>query len=266
MGRVELTVGELAETAAFYRDVVGLEPLERDDGGATLGAGGEPLVELRADPEAPPRAPAGAGLFHTAVRVPSRAALGDALERIRSGWRLEGASDHYASEALYLTDPAGNGVEIYADRPREAWPRREDGTVEIGTEPLDLEPIEAAATGGTAVPAGTSIGHVHLEVTSIEAARAFYVETVGFGVQTELPAALFVAAGDYHHHLGLNTWNRRSESAGGRGLTAFEVLVPEAAVAPLGDRLAEAGVEVTDVDGGFEASDPDGIAVRFRAA
>jgi catechol 2,3-dioxygenase len=265
IGRTSLVVGDLAEMVSFYRDVVGLTVQTRSADHATLGDGESPLLELHRDEDAAPRRRTQAGLFHTAFRVPTRAALGAALDRIRDRWQLDGASDHYVSEALYLSDPENNGVEIYVDRPRADWPRSADGSAEIGTVALDITDIAAQSDGSTAVPAGTSVGHMHLEVSDIDTARSFYVDTVGLGVQEEMRSALFLAAGDYHHHLGLNTWNGRSTPAGGRGLAWYEFLVPdEAALASARERLEAADISITELDRGFEISDPDGISIRFH--
>ncbi|NIB99856.1 VOC family protein [Halobacterium sp. R2-5] len=264
IGRTALRVDDLEAMTEFYRDVVGLDALRRSDTVAVLGAGDAPLLVLEGDEDAPERPQSSAGLFHNAFRVPSRAALGDALARIRDRWELTGASDHDVSEALYLRDPEGNGVEIYRDFPREEWPRDGDGTVRMGTHPLDLEPLAAAAAGDSTVPAGTDVGHVHLEAASMAAFRDFYVDTVGFDVQVDMPAALFTSAGGYHHHVAANTWNRRAEPAGGRGLSWFELLVPDAAALDaVRDRIADGQYAVTDADDGFAVAGPDGIEVRF---
>lgn len=267
IGRVALRVADAERATAFYRDVVGLEPLSRAGGVATLGADGDPLIVLESDPDAPERDRSEAGLYHAAIRVPSRAALGDALARVRSEWSLEGASDHGVSEALYLSDPEGNGVEIYRDRPRSEWTVRDDGRVRLVTEPLDLDAVAAAATGAAAAPAGTDVGHVHLEVAALDAFESFYVDAVGFARSATVPDARFVAAGGYHHHLGANRWsNRTTPAAAGRGLSWFEVTVPdEGAVRAVRDRLAAAGRDPTAVEGGIAVTDPDGIEVRFRA-
>jgi catechol 2,3-dioxygenase len=265
IGRTALTVADLDRTIEFYRDVVGLTVQTRTATAATLGAGETPLLVLERDDDAPPRSRAQTGLFHNAFEVPSRAALGAALDRIQERWQLDGASDHFVSDALYLTDPEDNGVEIYTDTARETWPRADDGTIRLGTAPLDLDDVSAASDGSAAVPSGTTVGHVHLEVSDIEAARSFYVETVGFRTQTETASALFLAAGDYHHHVGVNTWNRRSRPAGGRGLSWFEVVVPDdEALAAVRHRLSGTDVAVTERECGIETSDPDGITVRLR--
>jgi catechol 2,3-dioxygenase len=265
IGRTALRVTELEEIVDFYQSVVGLELQTRTDATATLGAGGTPLLELECDPDAALRGNR-AGLFHTAFRVPSRAALGAALERIRGEWRLDGASDHNVSEALYLSDPAGNGVEIYRDRDRDRWPHAPDGSVQMDTLPLDLGDVLDASDGATDAPPGTTLGHIHLEATDIGASSAFYVDTLGFDVRMDAGSALFLAAGDYHHHVGLNTWNGRSDPAGGRGLAWFEVVVSDpAAVAAVRERLTGADRSLTERDGAIEVTDPDGIRLRIRA-
>ncbi|SDK80059.1 VOC family protein [Natronorubrum texcoconense] len=270
IGRAALTVGDESAVIDFYRDIVGLEQLTREASTTALGVDGRSLLEVRYDADAHPRPEDATGLFHNAFRVPTREALGDALARIRDGWELTGASDHGVSEALYCTDPEGNGVEIYRDRPRKDWPRDDDGSLEIGSWPLDLADLAAAASDESVstAPAETSLGHVHLEVSSLDDAREFYVDTLGFDVMVSAPSALFLAAGGYHHHLGLNTWNRRSvpSTADHRGLAWFELVVPSSdALAPIRRRLEDRGVPVADRDEGFEIADPDGITVRLVA-
>ncbi|WP_439028063.1 VOC family protein [Haloarchaeobius sp. DT45] len=275
VGRVALRVNSLDATVPFYRDVVGLDG-ERDDeaGEARLSAGGEELVVLEEDAGAPERPHEAAGLFHLAVRVPDRPALAAALARVRAHGSLAGASDHAVSEALYLRDPEGNGVEIYRDRPREEWQKTATGTLVIQTLPLDLDDLAAARSGAAAdgrdadrVPTGTDVGHVHLEVGDLDRAIRFYVDDVGFALQNdEYDGAAFVAAGGYHHHLGLNTWNRRTAPSGDHcGLAWYELVLPdESSLAALRDRLTGRGYSVEAADGGFHVADPDGIAVRVR--
>ncbi|WP_435076250.1 VOC family protein [Halococcus sp. AFM35] len=265
IGRTALRVSALDETAEFYREVVGLSVLSRSETTAILGVKETPLLILERDEDALARDRSGAGLYHTAFRVPSRGALGDALARIRNRWQLGGASDHGVSEALYLTDPEGNGVEIYRDFAREKWPIADDGRVRIGTYPIDLEPVAAAGTGESGVPVGTDVGHVHLEVTSLETFGDFYVDTLGFDVQTVMPDASFVSAGDYHHHIGANTWHHRTGPVEGRGLSWFEVVLPEMeALAAIRDRVAGSQFTVTETDDGISVVGPDEIEVRLR--
>lgn len=241
MGRVHLKVADLDRSLDFYGGALGFGTLRRAGAEAVLGAGGEELLVLSEHPGAARRPKGTTGLYHYAVLLPDRASLSHALRRLLgAGWRLWGASDHLVSEALYLDDPDGNGIEIYRDRPRSEW-RWDGDTVRMDTIPLDLDAL-LSATGSypETMPSGTGIGHVHLHVGNIERAEGFYVDTLGFDVTTLWRgAALFVSAGGYHHHLGLNTWaglNAPQAPSGSAGLDRFEVLVPDAAEL---DRLAE---------------------------
>ena len=270
IGRVGLSVDSLARASRFYRRVVGLESSRQTDTRATFGAGGRTLLELRSAPDEPSRPDDAAGLFHVAYRVPSRAALAAALGRIREYWWLTGASDHLVSEALYLDDPEKNGVELYCDRSREAWEKTPDGGVLVDSLPLDLDDLEgarersAAQAGDGTVPPETDVGHVHLEVTDLDRARAFYVDALGFEETFRMQGALFVAAGGYHHHLGLNTWHGRSEPVSGKGLDWFELLLPDRdAFEAARDRLDDTGYSPDEIEGGAAVEDPDGIEVRL---
>ncbi len=274
IGRVSLLASDRSELVDFYRAVVGLEVYSRDSGKTTLGAGGQTLLVIDETQTAAARDRAEAGLYHTAFRVPSRSALGDALKRIRAHWSLEGASDHDVSEALYLTDPAGNGVEIYHDRSRDQWPTS-DGTIQMGSKPLDLESVLAASNGvpegdhiesENAIAPETTVGHVHLEVTAIDDARTFYEDELGFEIAVDPTlSVLFFAAGRYHHHVAVNTWNQRSAPASGCGISWFEVLVPdESSLTAVRDRLLATDKTVSAHDNGFGVTGPDGIEVRVR--
>ena len=266
IGRTALRVADSTTMVDFYSDVVGLTVLWESGETTVLGVDDSPLLVLTEDRDAPARRQSETGLFHNAFRVPTRAALGDALERIREQWRLDGASDHGVSEALYLSDPEGNGVEIYCDFPREEWPVGRDDSLDIVTYPLDLDSIAAAADEGDTAPAGTDIGHIHLEVTSLSAVDEFYTETLGFALQATMSSARFLGAGGYHHHIGANTWNGRTEPAGSRGLDWFEVVVPDSeALDAVRDRLEDNQYSVTEAAGGFSVDDPDGIEIRLRA-
>jgi catechol 2,3-dioxygenase len=277
MGAVRLTVGDLEHVRDFYRDTIGLRELGTSNGAVRMGAGDpsqSPVVELVGDPAAPPRPRGTSGLFHLAVLVPSRPDLARALQRVaESGWRLSGASDHLVSEALYLSDPEGNGIEIYRDRPRDDWPVR-DGVVQMDTLPLDLEGVLSELRredGNAGMPPGTHIGHVHLNVGDLTAAEAFYSGALGFDVTVRgYPGALFVSAGGYHHHLGLNTWAGEGvppPPPGARGLREFEIVLPSAeALAAEEDRLREAGFEPSREGQNVRAEDPSGNAVVLTAA
>jgi len=269
MGAVRLTVADLDRLGDFYRDAIGLAELGTEDGTVRLGAGDRPIVELLGDPEAPPRPRGTSGLFHLAILLPSRADLARALQRVaEAGWRLSGASDHLVSEALYLSDPEGNGIEIYRDRPRQEWPVR-DGQFQMDTLPLDLDGVLGELRredGGAGMPRGTRIGHVHLNVADLTAAEAFYSGALGFDVTVRgYPGALFVSAGGYHHHLGLNTWAGEGAPPppeGSRGLREFEIVLPSAeSLAAEEDRLREAGFEPAREDDRVRATDPAGNRV-----
>jgi catechol 2,3-dioxygenase len=297
LGPLRLTVADLDRAAAFYERAIGLRRREApDDGIVRLGAGSPgpdakpALLELIADAAAPPRARGSSGLFHLALLVPDRRALAEALRRVAAaGWRLDGASDHLVSEALYLSDPEGNGIELYRDRPREEWRRAENGELAMATLPLDLDDLLGELADGDAdgspdvrallaaapaddpgMPTGTTLGHVHLQVSDLAAAEAFYVGALGFDVTVRsYPGALFVATGGYHHHLGLNTW----ASAGGppadpaaRGLRDFALRLGGAAERDrVTNQVAEAGYALREERDAAVAIDPFGIAVRLVA-
>jgi catechol 2,3-dioxygenase len=211
IGQVHLVVQDLNRSLGFYRDVLGFAELAREGTTALMGpAGGRVLLELQEDRTAVPRPRRSAGLFHVAILVPSRAALGRTLRRLADRrWPISGASDHLVSEALYLDDPDGLGLEIYRDRPRDRW-QVVDGEVAMATDPLDLQGVvdePGAEQPWAGLDADTVIGHVHLQVPHLETAEAFYCGRIGFSpTLRRYPGALFVAAGGYHHHLGLNVW------------------------------------------------------------
>jgi catechol 2,3-dioxygenase len=266
MGAVRLMVADLDRLRDFYRDAIGLSELPPEDGTVRLGTDGEPIIELVGEPDAPPRTHGTSGLFHLAILVPSRQDLARALQRVaEAGWRLSGASDHLVSEALYLSDPEGNGIELYRDRPREAWPVR-DGVLQMDTLPLDLDGVLGELRReDTSAPmaAGTRIGHVHLNVGDLTAAEAFYSGALGFDVTVRgYPGALFVSAGGYHHHLGLNTWVGEGvlpPPRGSRGLREFEIVLPSPqSLATEEDRLSEAGFEPTREGDHVHVADPAG--------
>lgn len=269
IGRVHLRVADLGRALEFYGELLGLEAVAGEDGSVRLAVrDGAEILRLEERPGAPPKPRHTTGLYHYAILVPTRPDLARTLLRLRERrWPLQGASDHAVSEALYLSDPDGNGVEIYADRPRDRWQRR-DGELYMTTAPLDLHELLAdagAATGGpSGLPPSTRIGHIHLHVSDLGRAESFYHGTVGFDVTTRgYPGALFLSAGGYHHHIGLNTWageDAPPTPADAVGLEAYEIVVPGAAArAALLERLREAGAQPTQRDGAARVEDPDGI-------
>ncbi len=276
MGPVRLIVSDVDRSRSFYERAIGLRSFERADGTVAFGPDdAHPLVELRGDSSAPALNHRATGLFHLAILVPTRQDLALALARLaQTRWPLDGASDHLVSEALYLSDPDGNGIEIYRDRPREEWSRTAEG-LEMATLPLDLDDVlgELAQADGLQeyAPVGTTIGHVHLQVSDLADAERFYNGVLGFDVMVRgYPGALFVSAGGYHHHLGLNTW--RSAGApppppGSIGLRSFEVLLPtEEEVERVLGRVRSAGLEIESCGDDPAVRDPAGNTVTLRTA
>jgi len=270
LGVVRLQVADLARSIAYYDRVIGLRVLTRTPTTAVLGAreGDDPLIELRARAGATPVPHRGRlGLYHFAILLPDRAALGRLLAHLGEIGVRAGMSDHLVSEALYLTDPDGLGIEVYADRPRSAW-RMRGPALAMATDPLDASGVVAAANGEpwTGAPAGTRIGHVHLFVGDLDAAAALYHRALGLD-RVELgglPGALFLSAGGYHHHLGTNTWASGAPVAteGDARLVEWTIIVPSAAdVAAATRSLAGAGYAVTDAG----VADPWGTRVRITA-
>ncbi|MBW3608807.1 MAG: VOC family protein [Actinobacteria bacterium] len=273
LGPVHLTVSTLDGSIAFYERALGLRVHDRDGRVATMGTGGEDLVVVVEEPGA---APGGrhAGLYHYALRFEERRELARAVKRLATTQtRIEGASDHGVSEAIYLRDVDDNGIELYADRPRERWPPPRVGgeRVEMYTIALDMpelmrciEAEEPRAHAG----AGVVVGHVHLHVGDVEQALAFYRDVLGFEVMVNLGNAVFVSAGGYHHHLGFNVWlgrdvqPRPSRAAGLREWTVL--LASREELAAVRARVAAAGLEVHAHRGGFLVRDPWETAVAFR--
>lgn len=274
MGAVSLTVSDIDRSRAFYETALGLRPRELEDGGLAFSAGGDDLLRLYADPSAPALNRRATGLYHLAILFPTRLDLAYALGRLaQARWPLDGVADHLVSEALYLSDPDGNGIELYRDRPRAQW-RHAAGQLEMATLPLDLDSLadELSAAGGpqASAPAGAVMGHVHLQVASIPEAEAFYHGVLGFDVVVRgFPGALFVSAGGYHHHLGLNTWHSAGSqpaAPGSVGLRSYEVVLPDrGALHSVLNRVRGTGVALEAEDGKSAAvRDPSGILVVLR--
>jgi catechol 2,3-dioxygenase len=273
IGAVRLRVADIDRAREFYEQTIGLRAVEESGDLLRLGVDGATLIELLADPQAPPRPRPSTGLFHMAILMPSRRELAEALGRIdATRWRLSGASDHLVSEALYLSDPEGNGIEIYRDRAREEWSRR-DGEIEMATLPLDVaglaDELGERPTQTRAAPAATRVGHVHLNVADLPSAERFYCDVLGFeAVVRSYPGALFVSAGGYHHHVGLNVWageGAPAPPAGSRGLEWFEIALPDReALDRIASRLRAAGFEAAERDRGLLTEDPSGNGVLLR--
>ena len=270
LGEVRLQVADLARSLEYYERVLGMRVLERDATSATLGACDDPapLVRLHERRGASPVPHQGLiGLYHFAILLPDRAALGRFVEHLSEIGARAGASDHLVSEALYLRDPDGLGIEVYADRPRSEW-RAVDRQITMATEPLDLADVVAAAKGEkwTGMPPGTRMGHVHLHVGDIERASAFYHAALGLDRMVwNYPGALFLAAGGYHHHLGLNTWagaNARPASENDARLLEWRIMLPSDHVAHARESVEAAGHIVAATDEGWRVADPWGTVLH----
>lgn len=263
--RVALRVTDIERSVGFYSGVVGLEVASSGDGKATLRApGGEVIIELDSSGVTQRAQPLAAGLFHTAIRFPTRSALGDALARlVEAGFEI-GAGDHLVSEALYIDDPDGNGVELYWDRPVAEWPPPRDGMmVPMATEPVDLHGLLESGEGrgavGAPAPAKTDIGHVHLQVSDMAETLRFYGGTLGLDVTGSLGSAAFFSSNGYHHHFGTNTWRTRLPLSGPEraGLSGVTLRAEPEALENLARRFEN------DVDGSLVVHDPDGIRLEF---
>jgi catechol 2,3-dioxygenase len=272
IGSVELAVSDLPRSADFYKRVLGLPLIAREEHRVQLGADRErPALVLTGIEEPTPLSPHSTGLFHVAWLHPSRAALAASVRRIvGQRWPMEGAADHGVSEALYLSDPDGLGIEIYADRPRAQWERTAGGHgVKMVSLPLHLEDLLAQDQGGPVplIAAGTGIGHVHLKVADVSRANAFYRDALGFEQQAQIPSAAFLSAGGYHHHIGLNSWQSQGgqpapNTAPGLREVHFELSGANAAAA-LERGLAEAEAESSEDGGQLVLRDPDGHTLAF---
>jgi catechol 2,3-dioxygenase len=279
IGHVHLQIADLDRSLTFYQDLLGFQRVSQDGTAAMLSATGRPphQIALSERPGAIPKPPRTTGLYHTAIRFPTRRALAQTFQRlVKDPWPFQGFADHTVSEALYLADPDGNGLELYADRPRERWPRP-NGQIEMGIDPLDVEDLLAEASGGaapwTGMHPGTDIGHVHLQVSDLARAEDFYNDLLGLDVTLRgYPGALFLSAGGYHHHLGLNVWagvGAPPAPPGAAGLVSFALLLPgRGAWNSLLVRLKETGVRIEDKwsyenGGSVLVRDPDGNGVEL---
>lgn len=272
LGQVSLQISDMTRSLAFYQDVLGMRVLSRDGDVARLGAqtGDATLVELR---EVKGTQGVGRharlGLYHFAILLPTRAALGSFVQHLADIGAQAGAADHLVSEAIYLHDPDGLGIEIYADRPRDVW-QLDGQQLRMATDPLDFAALVGAANGTpwTGMPEGTVMGHVHLHVGNIDDAAAFYHAALGMDkVVWQYPGALFMSAGGYHHHLGVNTWAGRGAPPAGETdarLVEWHVVLPtQQDVEAAATSLEHSGYEVKHAGDDRLARDPWGTRVRL---
>ncbi len=274
VGPVTLQVADLPRSIDYYERTIGLRVLRGSPKSATLGTqdGATPLVVLHERAGASPVPKRGRlGLYHFAILLPDRAALGRFAQHLAASSVYAGMSNHLVSEAIYLTDPDGLGIEVYADRPRGEW-RHEGRQLRMATEPLDVADVIRAAHGErwSGMPAGATLGHVHLFVGDLDAAARFYHEGLGFDKTVwSYPGALFLSAGGYHHHLGTNTWaiGAAPSGEGDARLLEWEIRVPSIADATGAlDSLRGVGAQVEPTDDGGIARDPWGTVLRLRSS
>ena len=274
MGAVHVTVSDLERSLAYYAGSVGLAVLEQGPGFASLGAGDVELLGLVEEEGARP-ASRHTGLYHFALRVPERVALARWLAHAaRERVQLLGMSDHFVSEAIYLTDPDGHGIEVYHDRPRVVW----EGLVgsRMTTDPLNVADLmgeldDPATEPFDGLPAGTDMGHIHLQVADVAATIDFYRDVLGFDVMAELfGSAAFLATGGYHHHVGANTWHSLGAPPPPPGTAALRhatIVLPDAAERDrVAARVAAAGSEPEARDDGVLVRDPSSIGLLLTAS
>lgn len=272
LGAVRIKVTNMETSLRFYQEVIGFRLLKLEGEVAQLSADGEhPLLILEADEDyrrMPERSVS--GLYHFAILVPDRISLGLALRNMASHQVPIGQGDHLVSEALYLNDPDGNGIEVYADRPRDTWQKDEHGEIRMATDPVDIEGLFAISEGRewNGLPPGTKIGHVHFHVGSLRTAEQFYCDVLGFEVVLHFgSSALFVSAGGYHHHIGLNLWAGPGAPAAPEdavGIRYFTITLPDQeALQEVERRLKAAEVEVKQEPEGLAFTDPFGIGIRL---
>jgi catechol 2,3-dioxygenase len=273
IGAVGLVARDLDLLADYYQNLLGLTVLERTPRLAKLGVSGITLLEIEHRSDAKPDDERTAGLYHTAFLMPTRQDHARWILHIaRNRMPISGASDHGVSEAIYLDDPEGNGIEVYNDRPREQW-QIQDGLVVMQTKRLDIEAVlreVEPAAAYPAAPGGLRIGHIHLRVGSVEQAEQFYRGAIGLDLTRRRGGATFMSSGGYHHHVGANVWH--SDGAGPRdvdraGLAWFSMEAADAAAFDAATaRLKAANATVIDAAGGIETADPWGTRVRFVKA
>ena len=267
IGVVTVRIADRKRSLAFYGDVLGMKSLNASSD--LLGVDGMPLLRLIEQKGAVPRPPRSTGLYHFAVLTPGRMELGNSFKRLmKTGYPMSGAADHLVSEALYLSDPDKNGIEIYRDRPKDEW-TFEGASVRMANDPVDLDSLfREAEPEWHGLSKGTTMGHIHLHVRDLQEAEQFYCGVLGFDVMLRWqPSALFISAGGYHHHIGLNTWAGvgspppPKESA---GLEHFEIVLPNSrSLNEVLDRVKKAGVTTTESDGGVLLHDPSENGIKL---
>ncbi len=269
VGAVSLAVSDITKMSGFYQAVIGLSILNQSQTSAILGVGRTPLVRLvsRAGGKRYSRT---TGLFHLALLLPGRPDLGNWLRHLTERkYPLDGAGDHLVSEALYLTDPEGNGIEVYCDRARETWQFDENG-IKMDTLAVDRESLlaEVSDTPFLGMPSGAALGHIHLKVGDLQETMAFYQDILGFDLMTTLPGAAFFSAGGYHHRIGANIWQSRGAAPpplDALGLVSFEILLPDKGAAQnILNRVEESNLPIDKSGENLSVQDPAGNRIEFK--
>lgn len=263
---IDLRVADAEAQESFYRRLLGLEVVDEGPERVELAPADRAYrVRLRERSDAQPRPRPSIGLFHVAFRLPSRPSLARTLAHLdEEGLVLEGASNHGVSEALYLSDPEGNGIELYRDLAREDWPTRGEH-VAMTTDPLDVDELRARASGGSPPPDGTDLGHIHLHVPDLDEAERFFADGLGLRVrQRDYPGARFLAVDDYHHHVGVNTWARGRQAP--RDAVGLEAYTWAGNPGQAGGSLQEGGWQPRESAGSIEVEDPSGLKLRVVEA
>jgi catechol 2,3-dioxygenase len=271
LGTVDFTVADLTRSVDFYTRVIGFSVIDQNDQRAILGAGTQPLLTVHELKDARRQPSQSTGLYHMAILLPSRPDLGRWLLHMeRSRYPVQGFADHLVSEAVYLADPDGNGLEVYRDRPRDEW-KWNGSQVQMATDPIDIEGIVTSIPDPNVLwagtPQGTTIGHIHLRVGDIPLAEAFYHRVMGFDLVAKMPSAIFLSAGGYHHHIGANIWHSRSAPRPPEdsvGLRQFTVIVPDAdAQNQVVRRFEQASIAFERKDADVLVDDPWGNHIRL---
>lgn len=272
VGQVNLKVQDLQRALVFYKEVIGFKVLEQTEKSAKLTTDGKTvLLSIEQPADVMPKQGRTAGLYHFALLLPTRGDLGRALKHLlQSGYPLQGASDHLVSEAIYLSDPDGNGIEIYSDRPAAEWEWKRDEVV-MTTDAMDAEGVMAEGMNGswTGLPEGTVMGHIHLHVSDLGKTAEFYTKGLGFEIVCRYGSqALFISSGKYHHHIGLNTWNGVGapvSPANSVGLISFTIDLPDQeALMQTIEQLAKIGAAVKEENGSYVTADPSGNTIILK--
>ncbi|MEK5032830.1 VOC family protein [Paenibacillus sp. FSL R7-0302] len=272
IGLVQIRVSHLERSLSFYQNVIGLKILRQQGRTVELTADGQQvLLVLREIEQAQVlRRNSVAGLYHFAILLPDRPSLGLVLRNLIDSGISVGQGDHLVSEALYIEDPDHNGIELYRDRPRDTWKYEATGNVVMTTDPVDVDGLLAASEGlsWTGLPAGTVMGHVHFHVGDLAEAKKFYVDALGFAVTAHYgDAAMFISAGGYHHHMGLNTWAGKgapAAPANAAGIDYFTLLLPDIQdVHEIAERVKRAGYHVEEEGGIITLRDPWNIGIQL---